>query len=236
MVKEKNNLFILDNLYNVRHLGGLRTRDGKIIKNHKYIRGTARGSLSATEKDFFYDLGVRVVVDLRSGDEITKTLSALRGYKDILYYHVDMLGEFWQVTGTGFNDISDLYLFLLDNSQKKIKEVFDVFLKHENEGVFYHCTAGKDRTGVITMLMLDLVGVSEADIIENYRVSYENNLAFGVIDLPKEYLHFEFSKPEYMQRALAHLRKTYGNSENYLKLIGFGAEEIELIKRTLIAV
>lgn len=235
MASEKNNLFILENLYNVRHLGGLKTNDGKLIKNHKYIRGSARGSLTFEEKKYFYDLGVRVVVDLRSSEEITRTISALRDYQDIRYYHVDMLGEFWQVAGTGFNDISDLYLFLLDNSQAKIKEVFDVFLKHENEGIFYHCTAGKDRTGIISMLLLDLVGVPEATIVDNYSVSYENNFPAGYKELPEEYRHFEFSKPEYMKRALAYLKGKYQSSENYLKIIGFSASEIDVIKRSLTA-
>lgn len=235
MVQEKDNLFILEKLYNVRHLGGLKTSLGALTRDHKYIRGSARGKLNEQEKEFFYALGVRVIVDLRSSSEITKTLSVLRDYKDITYVHVDMIGEFWQMFGSEFKDISDLYLFLLDHSQAQIKEVFSAFVKYKDEGIFFHCTAGKDRTGIIAMLLLDLVGVADEDIISNYSVSYQNNLAFGVIDLPKEYLHFELSNPEYMVRALKHLRDNYQNSENYLKLIGLTAEEIEILKRSLIA-
>ena len=132
-----------------------------------------KGSLNAEEKQFFYDLGIRVIIDLRYENELGKTLSPLKDYLDISYYHVDMMGEFWQMRQHGYTEISELYIDLLDDSQAKIKAVFDIFLKHENEGIYYHCTAGKDRTGVISMLLLDLVGVEEATIIANYSESYE---------------------------------------------------------------
>lgn len=235
MVKEKNNLYLLEKLYNVRHLGGFKTINGRELKNHKYIRGSAKGSLSAAEKKFFYDLGVRVIIDLRYSNELTKTISPLKDYEDISYYHVDMMGEFWQIRQDGYSDISELYIDLLDDSQTKIKAVFDIFLKHENEGIYYHCTAGKDRTGVISMLLLDLVGVPEPTIIANYSESYENNKNRpGYLNMPEEWRYLTYSKPEYMERALNHLRKRYQNSEKYLKIIGFSQEEIEKIKRSLL--
>lgn len=236
MVNEKNNLYLLENLYNVRHLGGLKTIDGTELKNHKYIRGSAKGSLNAEEKQFFYDLGIRVIIDLRYENELGKTLSPLKDYLDISYYHVDMMGEFWQMRQHGYTEISELYIDLLDDSQAKIKAVFDIFLKHENEGIYYHCTAGKDRTGVISMLLLDLVGVEEATIIANYSESYENNQGRpGYKNMPEEWRYLTYSKPEYMEKALAHLRANYQNSANYLKIIGFSEDDIAKIKRSLIS-
>ncbi len=235
MVGEKNNLYLLEKLYNVRHLGGFKTLNGQTLKNHKYIRGSAKGSLNEVEKKFFYDLGVRVIIDLRYAHELTKTLSPLKDYADIKYYHVDMMGEFWQMRQEGYSEISELYLDLLDDSQEKIKAVFDIFLKHEDEGIYFHCTAGKDRTGVISMLLLDLVGVEESVIISNYSESYENNKHRpGYVNMPEEWRYLTYSKPEYMIRALKHLRDTYQNSENYLKIIGFSEEEIARLKQSLI--
>ncbi len=235
MVSEKNNLFILENLYNVRHLGGFTTLNGDVTKPYKYIRGSAKGSLTEVEKAHFYNLGTRVIVDLRYTHEIEKSPSPLRGYKDTKYFHVDMMGEFWQMSQHGYMDLSDLYLDLLDYSQPKIRDVFKIFAAHPEEGIYFHCTAGKDRTGVIVMLMFLLIGIPHQTIIDNYAESYENNKHRpGYKNMPEEWRRFTWSKPEYIKRAMNHLEHKYGGSATYLKIIGVTEEEIETLKASLI--
>lgn len=235
MIEERNNLFMFNNLYNVRHLGGIVTKDNHILKDYKYIRGSAKGELTEKEKAHLYNRGVRIIVDLRYTHEITKTLSPLKDYKDTSYYHVDMMGEFWQMREKGYTDLSDLYIDLLDDSQQKIYDVLQIFLKHVNEGIYFHCTAGKDRTGIITMLLLELVGVDDATIISNYSESYENNKARpGYKNMPEEWRRFTYSHPEYMERTLAYFRKHYKDAASYLRLIGLTEQEIELLKSSII--
>ena len=235
MVKERNNLFLLDNLYNVRHLGGMITESGGVTKTYKYIRGSAKGSLSEQEKAHFYDLGTRVIVDLRYTNEIDKSPSPLRGYADMKYFHVDMMGEFWQMREQGYNDLSDLYIDLLDDSQDKILEVFKIFIAHKDEGIYFHCTAGKDRTGIIAMLMLLLVGVPRQEIVNNYAESYEHNKHRpGYKYMKEEWRRFTWSKPEYIERAINHLNEKYGGSAKYLAYIGLTPSEIETLKETIV--
>ena len=59
---------------------------------------------------------------------------------------------------------------LLEN-KTAIKETFEILAEAKGCTIF-HCTAGKDRTGIIAMLILGLSGVSRKDIIANYEVTY----------------------------------------------------------------
>lgn len=235
MVKEENNLFILENLFNVRDLGSIETKYGTKTRRYKYIRGTAKGTMTLEEKEHFYNLGIRVVVDLRFVNEIDKTPSPLRNYKDIKYYHVDMMGEFWQMREQGYVDMSDLYIDLLDDSQKEMLAVFKIFLNHQKEGVYFHCSAGKDRTGVVSMLLLDLVGVPHTVIVENYSESYKNNMGRpGYKYMKPEWRRFVLSEPEYMERTLDHLYTKYGGSRAYLAHIGLREDEINALAASIV--
>lgn len=234
MIIEHNNLFKFAALYNVRHLGGIKGLDGKKTKDYKYIRGSAKGALTTEEKEHLYVRGVRVIVDLRYESERIKAPSPVKDYKDMRYYNVDMMGEFWQMREQGYHDLTDLYRDLLDDAQDKIRDVLLIFLKHREEGIYFHCTAGKDRTGIISMLLLDLGGVDRATIIANYAESYEHNKERpGYKFMKEEWRKYTYSNPEYMETALAYLDEKYGGSENYLKLIGLDNDQIEALKASL---
>lgn len=235
MIREENNLFILNDLYNVRHMGGFKTKDGALTKDYKYIRGSAKGSLTNEEKAHLYNRGVRVIVDLRYTHEITKTLSPLKDFNDIKYFHVDMMGEFWQMRERGYVDLRALYIDLLNDSKAKIYDVMKIFLAHQTEGIYFHCTAGKDRTGIIAMLLLDLIGVPRDVIIRDYSESYENNKHRpGYKTMPEEWRRFTYSEPEYMADTLKFLDETYGGAEAYLLKIGLTPTEISALKSTLL--
>lgn len=237
MVKKEKNLFKLNALYNVRDLGGLVTEEGNVTKAHKYIRGSAKGEMNEDEKAFFYQNGTKVVVDLRYTNEVDKVLSPLRGYEDIKYYNVDMMGEFFQMREQGYVDLSDLYLDLLEDSQDKIARVMKIFVEHENEGIYFHCTAGKDRTGIISMLLLDLIKVPREIIVSNYAESYENNKDRpGYRHMKEEWKKYVLSNPEYIERALDHVNHKYGSTVNYLYHIGLTEEDLASLRRSFLLV
>ena len=104
-------------------------------------------------------------------------------------------------------------------------------MKYPYEGVMFHCSAGKDRTGVTAALLLDLIGCHEYDIVKDYSESYENNIDINASlaqmmdnEEAKQYLR---SSPRYMMELLDYLREHYGSAKEYLLEIGLKNEEIE---------
>lgn len=226
----KNKHYIFEDLFNVRDLGGYDTEDGYRTKQKRFIRGTAKGTLTTNEKEELYDIGVRVIVDLRNSHEIMKEPHPLREHRDIVYYSIDMIGSFDNMYARGYSDISGLYFDLLDHSQDKIRDVFRVFAKYPHDTIYINCTAGKDRTGVISMLLLKLVSVSDEDIIENYVESYENLKVRYQNETPApEMLLYTLAKGEYMTKTLNYLMWKHHSAHEYLLKIGVSEEEIDLI-------
>lgn len=218
--------------YNMRDLGGYETQGGLITRWNKYIRSDAEGNLSAGEQEYLYGLGVRAVVDLRYPGEIRRKESPFKGYKDIKYYSVNMLENY---TFAGINDMGDAYIAWTETARDKILRVFRIFLDHLESGVIFHCSIGKDRTGITAALLLGLAGCSPADIVADYAESFANNSRrASYLDVPPDEKFYMYSEPEYMERFLAHLDSRYGGPAEYLVSIGLEPGEVEALKESFV--
>lgn len=122
------------------------------------------------------------------------------------------------------------------DEQKTILNTMRVFAKAKG-GVLYHCTAGKDRTGVISALLLLLAGVSKADILADYQIS---RLCLGSMlqQFCKSNKNFDINiitpKIEYMEKILDMFQQKYNSAEEYFSQIGLSASEIMKLKKKLI--
>lgn len=224
----------LEKMTNTRDLGGYETQDGHYTKSHKFVR--AAGPANATKQDLetLYRYGVRCVVDLRSDYELTHQPSKLKGYKDITYYTIPLMNE-EKVSVIpddikNYQDLSGFYVYLLEANKEQFKKVFTVFLQHPYDAILFNCSAGKDRTGVIAALLLDLAGCHEYDIVKDYSESYENNLPI-LSELEKmisaENQAFLGSNPNYMIKFIGYLREHYGSAKEYLIQCGMSETDIE---------
>ena len=204
-------------------------------KAHKYIRASA--PTYATKKDIA-DLkayGVKVVIDLRSDFEKECQKNPFKDDPDIDFYEVNL---FDSSTATivpdevkMYKDLGGVYIYMLEGMKDKFKELFDIFVKYPYEGIMFHCSAGKDRTGVTSALLLDLIGCHEYDIVKDYSESYENNIEINENlsemmkdEEAKQYLK---SSPRYMMELLDYLREHYGSAKEYLVEIGLKIDEID---------
>lgn len=227
----------LKKMVNTRDLGGYETQSGAYTRSHKYVRASSPSNATENDLKVLKEYGVKAVIDLRSDFERGKLPNPFEKDEDIDFYTVNLFdspdaavvpSEIKQ-----YKDMGGVYIYMLEACKERFKEIFEIFLKYPYECVLFHCSAGKDRTGVISALLLDLAGCHEYDIVKDYSESYENNkeineqLAAMMDDEEaKQYLK---SSPRYMMELLDYLREHYGSSQEYLVEIGIKIEEIEQI-------
>jgi hypothetical protein len=151
-----------DGCVNVRDLGGLPTGAGRLTRFGAVVRAGAVDRLSAAGWRALEAHGIRTVIDLRNDDEhagdaaprpagIETVLLPLDGVEDT---------EFWAVWGTGPQFGTPLYYRpFLDRFPERAAGVVRAIARARPGGVLFHCAGGRDRTGLITALVLTLAGV-----------------------------------------------------------------------------
>lgn len=217
---------------NVRDIGGYTGTGGRAVNKRRFIRAGGMHGLTAAGVQAVRDLGVGCVVDLRSRMEVERMPDTLREDSRIAYRHIPMLDYIQSNISSADNvadfissfpdSMADMYVGLLENAKGSFLEVFRVFADPAFETVVFHCTAGKDRTGLTAMLLLGLAGVSHEKIVEDY--SYSDTFFRARPEeahLPR-YL-FE-SAPATMETAIGHLVGNYGGIVPYLEHIGVEGE------------
>jgi len=236
MTREER-LLKLEKMVNTRDLGGYETQVGSYSKAHKYIR--ASSPAQATQKDIadLKEYGVKAVIDLRSDFEKEHQKNPFQRDNDVDYYEVNLFdstkASVVPEEVRQYQDLGGVYIYSLEAMKHKFKDIFDIFLEYPYDCVLFHCSAGKDRTGMVAALLLDLIGCHEYDIVKDYSESYENNLEINEElaqmmnnDEAKQYLK---SSPRYMMEFLDYLREHYGSAKEYLLEIGMRIDEIEQI-------
>jgi protein tyrosine/serine phosphatase len=170
-----------DDCANVRDLGGLRTRDGGTIRPGAIVRGDALDRLSAAGWAALEAHGVRTVIDLRNDDEIGADLSPRPGGLTTVHLPLDGVEdtEFWKDWhGRPEFGTPIYYRPFLDHFPERTAGVFTAIARADPGGVAVHCGIGRDRTGLITILLLTLAGVRIEDITADYALS-EDRVPFG---------------------------------------------------------
>lgn len=132
-------------------------------------------------------------------------------------------------------DVIENYLRMIENDEA----IFHIFntMANSEDGILLHCQEGKDRTGVISALLLLLGDVADIDIIADYEIS--NAYLYQMTQIAKNVqggipAFLLYIKPGYMDAVLSYLRDKYGTVENYLLKKGILQTEIEMSKRKLL--
>lgn len=224
---------LLNNTMNTRDLGGYPVSLQESTRYDQFWRSDFPSSLTTQEVNFFLEKNITTIVDLRSEDEIEKNPSFFTNNSNFSYFHCPLFGG--GAAPSNEKEIPASYMNMLFDHAIILK-IMKIFANYPT-GILYHCTAGKDRTGVISALLLSLAGVSELDILADYQISY-------TYISPKIYqLHLSDStlpqwvgksKIEYLAQFLSNFKDKYLSAENYLLSIGLFVEEISRIKSKLL--
>jgi len=227
----------LEGVENCRELGGYSSELGQQTKWRSFLRSSDMGKLTQEDIQFLNEYGVKTVIDLRGEDEIQESKNLLENEVFCTYYNIPLITEL--VSNIAFTQekvfMGEFYIELLENNIA-IKNIFNTIGLSEEGCVIFHCAAGKDRTGVVAMLLLGLAGVEKKDIITNYEVTYTNleslhHLGGKYKDIPKDLLQ---SNGDNIRFAYNYILEKYHSVNGYLLAKGVDEEVIERVKNRLV--
>ena len=136
----------------------------------RYIRSDAPICLTEEEIQWLLDNHITTLVDLRSAQELERKPCPLQDVAGFTYYHIPVSGG--GDTPKSREHLYEVYRGMVDAQMDAILET----ILNAPSNVMYFCTAGKDRTGVVSALLLKRLGISEEVIVEDYMKSNDNLL------------------------------------------------------------
>jgi protein-tyrosine phosphatase len=238
-------LIKLDGCLNFRDLGGYATGDGRTLRWRQVFRSDALHPLSGADVDNLRDvLGLQGVIDLRSTAEIEADGRGLIGQTSLRFLHLPLFdGKVVssEEARAGYS-LAERYFLLAEFAKEAIGRVIQA-VSDSPGPVVYHCAAGKDRTGVISAVLLGILDVEEELIVADYVATQENLDAIverlmesrgyrNVLSaLPPDTLHAD---GETMISFLDRIRGQYGSMAEYARSAGVGDEALERLRSRLL--
>ncbi len=238
----------LEGAWNVRNFAGLQGANGPIPAG-AFQRTADLGRLTAADLDKLAAAGVSLDIDLRTADEDSRSRDKLADDSRFAYQRISLMGtekmDPKELIKSMPDSLGQAYVQWLDGNHAPFLQVFQTIAAQDKGTVLFHCTAGKDRTGVIAALLLDLAGVPRADIVHDYALSAHYlegqpkdsamNAQFVEMmrnnpELAKKMAGMSGTSPENMELFLDALSQRHGNAEGFLKAIGLGENEIRQLK------
>lgn len=221
---------------NLRELGGYYTKDGKITKTHVFLRSDELHKIDGNGRNFLHNYGLSLDVDLRDEVEIMFARDNI-DYRKVKYDRIPLFSkvqvdivkdELERKKDLIPKTMGELYIDMLENQKESFVKIITALIDNADCSLF-HCTNGKDRTGVTAMLVLSMANVPEDTITADYAASFKYREA-DLEEEQKKYAKFEKmgiipdgafeSRPEFIETAINYLNTKYGSACGYLKEIG----------------
>ncbi len=234
----------LEIAHNVRHLGGYATTNGRTTRDD-IIRSASLHRLTDTGMRHLAEAGVTTIIDFRSDMELERDVTPDSAPYGIRNIHAPVFQQDASPVGleAEFPGYGVIYERFLDMGRNAYRTLFETAAEADGR-ILFHCAAGTDRTGVAAALLLDLAGVDETTIVEDYALT-ENLLAPMLADWlpqmqergidPEKAKTLMAAPAEAMGSAMAHLRQTFGNAEGYAREIGISDTTISAVRARMVA-
>jgi len=136
--------------------------------------------------------------------------------------------------------LSGMYADLVACGPKQVAAVLRIVSDPQNLPVLIHCTAGKDRTGVMSCMILAAAGVSDLDIAHDYSLSHKAIAGEKAAEIRKKLLDsgvdesFVGAEAKTMTELFQHIHLHYGSFNGYLDHIGFQSQDRAKLRATLL--
>ena len=169
----------LEGCVNFRDLGGYTTTDGRTVKWRRLFRSDSPSSLTEADvQTITGSLGIVSVVDLRSNAGATSNdgrgLLAESGIGYHQFPFLEARGVLPPTSGEAVaKRLTEMYQWILMNSGALVAQAFAALAQPVNQPAMFHCSAGKDRTGILAATVLDVLGVGREEIVNDYLATNE---------------------------------------------------------------
>jgi protein-tyrosine phosphatase len=225
-----------DGCFNFRDLGRYRTNDGRWTRPRLLYRADGPHALTAEDENRLAGLGLVTIIDLRTSEEVERGCYTNHMIK-VARHHLpmmDVVPDPAEVAGwVDPETVANRYRAVLDDAGPAIARILEILSEASAYPAMFHCSAGKDRTGIVAAVLLGLLRVPDETIITDYTLS----------ETPMRRLvsHYQATYPDAsevldriapamiaahastMARFLAGIRDAYGNFDDYAAAIGVSA-------------
>jgi protein-tyrosine phosphatase len=230
---------------NARDLGGLPVEGGGITRRGVAIRTDALLHYSREDEAYLAAIPVTTVIDLRQPFERERDRSALVSNG---VYTVHQIELFQTLYDTGWApvdewDLREIYLASLDYAGSAFVRAVRA-LSDSRGATLFHCTAGKDRTGLLAALVLESVGVPRTVVLEDYVLTHErigpvrerllDDARARGID-PHEFARLLGADAEVLEDALEHVDRRFGGAATFLLTNGLTETTLAQLRARLVS-
>jgi protein-tyrosine phosphatase len=224
-----------DGCFNFRDLGGYRTREGRWTRPQRLYRADGPHALTDADAGRLDGLGLATIIDLRTAGEVgrgcyTAVLS------EVVEYHlpmVDVLPDADELPAwVDPAVVAERYREMLDYGRETTVEILAILSDPSAYPAMFHCSAGKDRTGIIAAVLLGLLHVPDESIIADYALSgasmqrlvdhYKSTYPDAAEQLTRLAPAMVAAHPQAMAGLIAGVRRDYGSFDGYAEAIGVG--------------
>jgi protein-tyrosine phosphatase len=240
---------VFEGCVNFRDLGGYRTRDGREIGWRRLFRADGLNRLTATDRALLGELGLATVIDLRTVDEAEQRGRFPVDEVPVRYLDLpltDVLPSPEELPEWGeASYVASRYGRMVEEGGSVLTRAIEVLAAAGSLPAVVHCSAGKDRTGVLSALLLAFLDVPDETIVEDYALSA------AAMDLLLERLKAEYPDsveevekfapailhvvPETMEEFLQSVRALYGSYEGLAAALGVTESVTRLREQLLVA-
>lgn len=234
-------------VFNLRDLGGYPAGDGQRVRWRMVFRADGLHRMTAGTDQRALALGWRTVVDLRTVAEVEAGRFACDGVEAV---HLPILRDTWDAenlaeqTEDAVGFLAARYLEMAEAGANAIATAFELLASPPRLPAVFHCSAGKDRTGVLVALVLAALDVDDGHIAADYHLSAyamdhlvewitssRPEVAEHMARQPKVYLA---CPPEAIVGFLDGLRLRYGSIDGYLDAIGVYEDVVAALRHALL--